>query len=128
MKGVIKYTKKNTSSIQSHVLHGHANEFTIFLAFLELRNSAHPDDTYEISTDDDSRKRKKVDEVSVGGILSDYLLPCHHYGDNRPKQREFEVNCFAFVEHVFKLLLLVDHDCFRKLIEDLDPRLHPVGK
>ena len=68
-KGVIKYTKKNTSSIQSHVLHGHENEFTSFLAFLELQNILNPDDAYEISMDDGSRKRKKVDEASVWGIL-----------------------------------------------------------
>ena len=60
--------------------------------------------------------------------MSDYLLPCHHYGDNRPKQREFEVNCFAFVEYVFTLLLLVEHDCFRDLTQDHDTGLHPVGR
>ena len=29
--------------------------------------------------------------------------------------------------HAFTLLLLVDHDCFPKLTQDLDPRLCPVG-
>ena len=28
--------------------------------------------------------------------------------------------------HVFTLLSLVDHDCFRTLTQDLDPLLHPV--
>ena len=31
-------------------------------------------------------------------------------------------------EHVFTLLLLVDHDRFFKLTQDIDPRLHPVGR
>ena len=30
--------------------------------------------------------------------------------------------------HIFTLLSLVDHDCFRTLTQDLDPRLHPVGQ
>ena len=30
--------------------------------------------------------------------------------------------------HVFKSLLFVDHDCFRKMAHDLDPRLIPVGQ
>ena len=34
IKGVIKYTKKNTSSIWKHVLHGHGKKFTHFLSFL----------------------------------------------------------------------------------------------
>ena len=29
---------------------------------------------------------------------------------------------------VFMLLLLVYHDCFRTLIQDIDPRLHPAGR
>ena len=89
MKGVIKYTKKNVSIIPNHVLYGHANEFASFLALLEFWNTSHPDDAYELNTDDGSRNQKKDDEVSVGGRLSDYLLPYHPYGDNRPKQREF---------------------------------------
>ena len=30
--------------------------------------------------------------------------------------------------HAFTSLSLVDHDCFRKLTQDLDPRLRPVGR
>ena len=30
--------------------------------------------------------------------------------------------------HAFTLLSLVDHDCFRKLTQDLDPCLRPVGR
>ena len=30
--------------------------------------------------------------------------------------------------HAFTLLSLVDHDCFRKLTHDIDPRLRPVGR
>ena len=30
--------------------------------------------------------------------------------------------------HAFTPLLLVDHDCFRKLTQDLDPLLRPVGQ
>ena len=71
MKGVIKYTKKNTCSIHNHVLYGHANKFTSFLVFLELRNTSQPDDVYKLSMDDGSRKHKNADEVSVGGRLSD---------------------------------------------------------
>ena len=59
------------------------------MAFLELWNTSHPDSAYELNTDDGSRNQKKSDEVSVGGRLSDYLLPYHPYGDNLPKQREF---------------------------------------
>ena len=125
---MIKYTKKNTSSIRNHILHGHANKFTSFLSLLELRKSSQPDDASDLSMDDGSRKRRKSDEVSVGGRYSDYLLPCHPYGDNNPKQRDFEVNTVAFMVHVFTSLPLVDHDCFRNLTQDLDPRLHPVGR
>ena len=32
------------------------------------------------------------------------------------------------MSHAFTSLLLVDHDRFRKLTQDLDPRLHPVGR
>ena len=30
--------------------------------------------------------------------------------------------------HAFTLLSLVDHDCFRKLKQDLEPCLRPVGR
>ena len=128
MKGVIKYTKKNVSIIQDHFLCVHANKFTSFLEFLELRNTSQPNDVYELSMDDSSRKHKNADKVSVGGRLLDYLLPYHPYGDNHPKQREFEVNGVAFMLHVFTSLPLVDHDCFRKLTQHLGPRLHPSGR
>ena len=29
---------------------------------------------------------------------------------------------------MFTSLSLVDHDCFRTLTQDIDPRLHPVGR
>ena len=109
MKGVIKHTKK-TSRIRNHVLNGHANEFTSFLEFLELRKTSHPDDSFEISTYDSSRKRIKVDEVSVGVRFSDYLLLCHPYVDNHTKQRKFEVNIVTLMAHAFTLMSLVDHD------------------
>ena len=104
MKGVIKYTIKNTSSIRNHVLHGHGNKFTIFLSFLELQKNSHLDDTSEISTDDGSRKRRKDNEVSVGGRLSDYLVLCHPYGEKHPKQKKFEVNIVALMAHAFMSL------------------------
>ena len=121
-------TRKNTYSSQNHVLHGHANKFTSFLSFLELRKTSQIYDRSELSTDDGSRKRRKSDKVSVGGGFLDYLLPCHPYGDNHPKQREFEGNIVAFMAHVFTSLLLVDHDCFHKLARDLDPSLQPIGR
>ena len=74
------------------------------------------------------RKRRKANEVSVGVRLSDYLVPCHPYGDKHPKQKDFEVNIVALMAHAFMLLSLVEHDCFRKLTQDLDPRLFPVGR
>ena len=49
MKGVIKYTKKNTSSIWNHVLHGHGKKFTRFLSFLELQKNSHRDDDFELN-------------------------------------------------------------------------------
>ena len=54
MKGVVKYTKK-TSSLRNHVLRVHANKFTSFLEFIDLRKTSHPDDASELSTDDGSR-------------------------------------------------------------------------
>ena len=126
MKGVLKYTGKNISSIQNHVLHGHGKNFTRFLSFLELQKNSHLDDASELSTDYGSRKRRKSDEVSVGGRFSDYLVPCHPYGDKHPKQKEFEVNIFALMAHAFTPLLLVDHYFLRNLKQDLDPRLCPV--
>ena len=60
--------------------------------------------------------------------MSYYLVPCHPYGYKHPKQREFEVNIVALMAHAFTSLLLVDHDCFRKLTQDLDPRLRPIGR
>ena len=107
MKGVIKYTKKNTSSIRNHVLHVHGKKFTRFLSFLELQKNSHLDDASELSTDYGSRKRIKANEVSVGGRLSDYLVPFHPYGDKHPKQKEFEVNIFTFMAHAFTSLSLV---------------------
>ena len=91
-----------------------------------MQNNSQPYDASELS-DDGSRKRIKADEVSIGGRFSDYLVPCHPYGDKHPKQREFEVNIFALMTHVFTSLSLVDHDCFRELAQDLDPSLFPVG-
>ena len=87
MKGVIKYTHKNTSSIRNHVIYGHGKRFTRFLSFLEVQKNLQLDDAYELSTFDGSRKLKKADEVSVGGRFSDYLVPFHPYGDKHPKQR-----------------------------------------
>ena len=93
-----------------------------------MRKTSQIDNTSELIPDDVSRKQRNADEVSVGGRLSDYLLPCHHYGDNHPNQREFEGNAVALMAHTFTSLSLVDHDCFRKLTQDLGPRLHPVGR
>ena len=59
-----------------------------------MQKNSHTDDASEIN-DDGSIKRRKDDEVSVGGRFSDYLVPCHPYGDKYPKQREFEVNIVA---------------------------------
>ena len=126
MKGVIKY-KKKPSSIRNHVLHGHAKKFTSILALIELRKTSHPEYASEISTDDGSRKRGNADEVSVGGTFSDYLLLCDTYGENNPKQREFEGNVISSMAHAFTLMSLVEHDFFRNLTQDIDPRLHPVG-
>ena len=58
--------------------------------------------------------------------MSDYLLPCHPYGYNHPKERSFEGNVVALMAHSFTSLSLVDHECFRKMTQDLDPRLLPV--
>ena len=92
-----------------------------------MQKKSYPDYASELSYDG-SRKRRKADEVSVGGRFSDYLIPCHPYGDKHTKQREFEVNIFSLMAHVFTSLLLVYHDFFRKLTQDLDPRLLPVGR
>ena len=92
-----------------------------------MQKNSHPDDASELS-DDGSRKRRKADKVSVGVRLSDYLVPCHPYGDKHPNQREFEINIVALMAHAFTSLSLVDHDCFCKLTQYLDPRLCPVGK
>ena len=110
MNGVIKYSKKNTSSTWSHVLHGHAIKFTSFLSFLYFQNNSQPDDASEISMDDGSRNQRKADEVSVGSRLSYYLLLCHPYGDKHSKQRKFEINIVALMAHAFMSLLLVDND------------------
>ena len=75
-------------------------------------STTQPDKTYELRTDDGSRKQRKADEVSVGDILLDYPLPYHNYGEKNPKQRESEGNFVALMAHVFTLLLLVDHDFF----------------
>ena len=109
MKGVIKYTEKNTSSIRNYVLHGHGKKFTSFLSFLELKKNSHPHDVSELSGDG-SRKRTKANELSLCGRLSDYLVLCHPYGDKHTMHREFKVNIVAWMAHVFTLLPLVDHD------------------
>ena len=106
----------------------HGNKFTILLSSLERLKNSQPDDASELNTDDGSRKRRKADRVSVGEIFSDYLLPCHPYGDNHTKQREFEGNIFALMAHSFTSLLLVDHDYLCKMTYDINPRLHPVGQ
>ena len=108
IKGVIKYTEKNTCSIRNHVLHGHGKKFTRFFSFLQLQKNSQPYDASEL-IDDDSINQRKANEVSVGGRLSDYLVPCHPYGDKHPKQREFEVNIAGLMAHAFILLLLVLH-------------------
>ena len=92
-----------------------------------MQRTSQPDNASEISTDDGSRKRRNSDEVSIGGRFSYYLLPCHTYGENHPKQRGFEGNDGALMAHVFTSLSLVDHYCFRKVTQNLDPWLHPVG-
>ena len=80
------------------------------MALFELRKTSQPDEAYELSTDDGSKKQRKADEVSVGDILLDYPLLYHNYGEKNPKQRESEGNFVALIAHVFTLLLLVDHD------------------
>ena len=92
-----------------------------------MQKNSQPDDASEIRNDG-SINQEKADGVSVGGRLSDYLVLCHPYGYNHPKQREFEGYAVDLTEHVFTLLLLVDHDRFFKLTQDIDPRLHPVGR
>ena len=59
MKGVIKYTKNN-SSIRTHFLHGHGKNFTRFLSFLELQKNSQLDDASELSPYDGSRKQRKA--------------------------------------------------------------------
>ena len=59
--------EKNTSSLRNHILHGYTKEFTSFLSFLELRNISQPDNASELRTEDGSRKRRKADELSIGG-------------------------------------------------------------
>ena len=126
-KGGDKIRKKN-SSIRNHVIHEHANKFSSFLAFLELRKTSQLDEAYELSTDYGSRNRRKSDKVIVGGRLSYYLLTCHPYGNNHPKHREFEVNVVALMANPLTSLLLVDHGFFGKLIQDLDPQLQHIGQ
>ena len=77
---------KKTPILLNHVLHWHTNEFNSFLEFLELRKTSYPDNTSDLSMDDGSIKRREADKIIVGRRLSDYLLPCHPYGDNNPKQ------------------------------------------
>ena len=122
-----KVYKKITPVSQNHVLHGHTKELNIYLEFQELRKTLHPDDASDISTDDGIRKRRKSNKFSVGGRFSYHLLTCHTYGDNHPKQREFEGNFIALMSHEFTSLLLVNHEFFRKLTQDLDPWLRSVG-
>ena len=92
---------KKISSLQKHVLHGNSKDFTSFLLFLELQKSLQPDNASEISTEYGSRKRRKADKLSVGGRLSDHLLPCHSYEDDHPKKRDFEGNIVALMAHEF---------------------------
>ena len=124
-EGGEKYMK-NISSVRNHVLRGHANKFTSFLSFLELWKTSHPDNAYETSIDGGSINQRKDDKVSVSGRFSYYIFPCHPYGDKHPNQREFEVNIIALMAHSFTSLFLMDRDCFRKLTQYLDLRLHPV--
>ena len=77
---------------------------------------------------DGSRNHGKANELNFGGRLSDYLLPCHPYGDNHTKQREFEINIIALMAHALTSLSLVDHECFRKMTQDLDPQLRPATR
>ena len=108
-RGVEIY-EKNTSRLRNHVLHGYAKEFSSFLALLELCKKSQPDDTYEISTDDVSRKSRKADKLSVGGRFSDYLLPCHPCGYNHPEKRGFEVNVVSLMAYTFISLSLLKHE------------------
>ena len=124
----MKYKKENISSLQKHSRHRHANEFTSFLTFLELRKTSHPEYLSAIITEYGSRKRRKAEKISVWGKFSDYLLPCHSYGDNNTKQREFEGNAIASMAHPFTSLLLVDHECVCNMTQDIDARLRPVGQ
>ena len=128
MTGVVKYKKENTSSLQKHFRHRHAKEFTSFLEFLELRKTSQIEYSSEIITEGVSRKRRNADKISVGGRFSDYLLPCHPYGNIYLKQGEFEVNDVALMAHPFTSLLLVDHECVCNLTQDIDARLRPVGR
>ena len=120
--------EKNASILRNHVLPGNAKELNCFLELLGLRKTSQPDDASELSTDGDSRKQRKGDEISVGSRFSDYLPPFRPYEDNNPNQRDFEVNSVALMVHVFKSLLLVDHDFFRKITYYLDLWLRPVGR
>ena len=93
-----------------------------------MQKNSHLNGASDLRTDDGSRKRRKADEVSVGGRFSDYPVPCHPYGDRHAKHKESEVNIVALMAHAFTSLLLVDHDCFRNLTQDLDQHLYPVGR
>ena len=125
MKGVVKYTK--THPAYGYVLPSNAKDFNRFLAFLELHKTLQPDGASEIITDDGNIKWRKSDKIIVGGRLKDYLLPCNPYGYNNPNQREFEVNVVVLIAHAFTFLLLMDHECFRKMMQDIDSRRCRVG-
>ena len=104
--------RKNTSSLWNYSRHRHANEFTSFLAFLELRKTSHTEYLSEIITEDGSKNRRKAEKISVGGKWSDYLLPCHPYGGNNLNQRKFDGNVVTLMVHLFTSLLLVDMNVF----------------
>ena len=95
--------------------------------FLYLRKNSQPIDASYLSMEDNSRKRRKINKLSVGGRWSDYLLPSHPYGDNHHKKREFGGNIVAFMPHAFTSLSLVENECLRNLTQDINARLCPVG-
>ena len=126
MKGGVKYTKTHPNY---RTMFSSSNDkgFNSVLALLELQNTLQPIGTSEIITDDGNIKWRKSDKIIVGGRLKDYLLPCNPYGYNNPNQREFEVNVVVLIAHAFTFLLLMDHECFRNLRQDIDPCLCHVG-
>ena len=122
MKGVIIYTRLNTSSVCNHVMSTHPREHKALTSFYD-ENMRHEREETLMGQGSSQLKLKVEDSDSYISRVSDFMIATKKYNKCHTHQASFEENIVDLVAKAFTPLSLVDCREFRKLISSLDPRI-----